>query len=88
MAGFFEKRRGGIEILVRIAYDDDQTTQELKRPGCVAGRDAYLREAQKVGGHELVILDFTSKDKFDQLASRLFVAGVKKLARCRTKNFG
>ena len=87
-AGFFEKRRGGIEILVRIAYDDNQTTQELKRPGGVPGRDAYLGEPQKIGGHKLVILDFTSKDKFDELASRLLVAGVKKLVRCRPKNLG
>src|SRR6266404_6548220 len=34
-----------------------------------------------------MILDFASEDKFDHLASRLFVARVEKLARCRPKNF-
>src|SRR5713101_9564901 len=88
VADFFQERRGGIEVFVRIAYDDDQTAQKLERTGRVAGRDSNLGETQEVGGDELMILDFTSKDKLNDLASRLFVAGVKKLAGCRSKNFG
>src|SRR5258706_12782371 len=35
-----------------------------------------------------MILDFASEHKFDHLAGGLFIAGVEKLARCRSKNLG
>ena len=87
VAGFFKKRRGGIEIFVRIAHHGHQPAQELKRPGHVASRKSNFGEPQEVGSHELMILYFASENKFDQFASRLFVTGVKKVACCRSKYF-
>ena len=48
--------------------------EQIKCAGSISRREANLGEAEEVGGVELVFVDFTSKNKFENFARRLLVA--------------
>src|SRR5262249_37913417 len=87
MPRLFEQSRGWVKILERIADDHDKAPQEFQCTWHVAGGQANLSQAQKVSGYEIVLFNFARKDEFENLASRLLVAGLEKRSRSLAERF-
>jgi hypothetical protein len=87
VAGFFEQRCSGIQILERIANNNDQPPEKFERSRRIAGGEPDFGEAQEVGGDEAVFGNFAGKDKFEDFARGLLVASFEQGASRLAQDF-